>query len=184
MPTRTIGVRPPTSGAYDRGAPDRLDYLMPDRPMQPRRGRSNLPRVRRPRRSACGRVRPFAQEGHAPTRVQNPSASARERCRGYGSVPWMFGASPLPRVVRAPGTAFRGRFASTAVEDVVLLRNDCRVARGGPTTAMHLRRCLLTLLRPDCPSDAARCSYLNGRHPRPVVGHGTVVWTLIQQDQR
>ena len=49
--------RPPTPGACGRGAPDRLDYLMPDRPMQPRRGRSDLPRVRRPRGSACGRVR-------------------------------------------------------------------------------------------------------------------------------
>ena len=48
------GRSAPDAGGLRGCAPDRLDYLMMDRPMQPRRGRSNLPRVRLPRGSACG----------------------------------------------------------------------------------------------------------------------------------
>jgi hypothetical protein len=48
-----------TSGPRHRGPAARCagsgDYLMRDRPIHPRRGRSDLPRVRQPRRSACGR---------------------------------------------------------------------------------------------------------------------------------
>src|SRR5262245_12594545 len=64
---RALRGRPPTSGTSGRCAPDRMDYLMKDRPRQPLRGRSNLPRVRRPRGFACGRGRRSAQKAHAST---------------------------------------------------------------------------------------------------------------------
>src|SRR5262249_14743813 len=49
--------RPPTAGAGGRCVADRLDYLMWDRPMQRRAGRSDLLRLRRLRGYACGPLR-------------------------------------------------------------------------------------------------------------------------------
>ena len=93
IPTRTRGVRPPKPGACGRGAPDQLDYLMPDRTMQPRRGLPALPRVRQSRGPAWGRMCLFAQEAHASIGAPDPSAVARARCQGKG---------PLPLDVRRP----------------------------------------------------------------------------------
>ena len=59
-----------------------------------------------------------AQKAHTSTGVQNPSAVTRARCQVYGCLPWMFAAPPLTQAVWASSKAFRGRFDSTAVEDV------------------------------------------------------------------
>jgi hypothetical protein len=89
--------------------------------------------VARKPKGSRDRCRPAWRPSPAPaSRIRLPSHE--KDATVMAPSPWMFAAPPLPQVVRAAGTAFRGRFTSTAVEDDALLRNDCCVARFGPTT--------------------------------------------------
>jgi hypothetical protein len=101
-PAQAVGARPPKPGACGRNEPDRLDYLMPDRAMQPRRGQPALPCVRQSRAPPGGGCdfspRKRTRQPAARMRPRSPEQDARVTAP---SPACMFAAPPVPQAVSA-----------------------------------------------------------------------------------
>jgi hypothetical protein len=143
---------------------------MVNRPMQPRRGPSALPRVRRPHGSASEGARLLVQITHVSIGGRNPSAVARASCQGNGFISWMSGAPPMTQAVRVSRMASSGRFAYRCRRLSRFIRTDFLVARVGPTTPDGLSV-----------DPIKACDSLNRSRPDPLV---RISYHAIAADER